>query len=79
MLLIVACILGLGIGAFEIGISITKDIQRTLRSINHKAKATANQTNELKIIFREIIYSHSFVKQLSIEFDTLNKEIREIS
>lgn len=61
-----ACTLALGIGAFWIAISVTKEIQRILHSINNKSHETEIQTNEMMDLFSEYIDAHGIVKQLSI-------------
>lgn len=64
--LINACNIGLGIGAYWIAISTTKEIQRILRSIKYKIHAKNNQSNdELKNLFSEFIEVHAVTKQLS--------------
>lgn len=60
---IAACTLGLAIGAFWFAISATKEFQRFSPILNEKAQT--NQSNELKMIFTELIYGHGIVKQLS--------------
>lgn len=47
-------------------LSIIKEIKRILRSINDKAHASENQTNEIKMLLSEYIDAHSAIKQLSI-------------
>lgn len=61
---IAACTLGLGVGAFWFAISAAKEFQRFSPILNEKAQT--NQSNELKIIFTELIDGHGVVKQLSI-------------
>lgn len=63
---IVACTLSLGIGVFWLVISMTKNIEQMLRSINAKAQNIENQSNQLEILFSDYIHAHVTVKQLSI-------------
>lgn len=48
---IVACTLALGIGAFWLAISVTKEIQRILCLIDEKIHANENQSTDLNILF----------------------------
>lgn len=59
-----ACTLSLGIGAYAIVFSITKEIRRILRSIKCKVQAKKTQPNELKLPFSEYIHTHAAIKQL---------------
>lgn len=61
---IIACTLGLGIGAYWFAISSTKEIKHTLHLINDKAHR--NLSNKLKVLFSKFIYGYGIVKQLSI-------------
>lgn len=65
--LIIACILGLEIGAYLFGISATKDIQRILHiiKINYEAQKYGIQASDLMKLFAEFINVHGSVKQLS--------------
>lgn len=66
-LLVVACTLGLGIGAFCIVISTTKEIKHILSLINQKAQSNqCNQLNEMKILITECVVTYGIAKQLSI-------------
>lgn len=58
--------MALGIGLFLIAISVTKEIQSFLRSINRKAGAKNDQSKELKAMFLEFMDAHTAIKQLSI-------------
>lgn len=62
---VVACLVGLGIGANLLGILVIKDIQSIVQSINSEAKATKNQSNDLKILFSEHIDAQRVASQLS--------------
>lgn len=63
-----ASTLGLGIGTFWIAVSVTKELQRKLYSINDKAQSngTQIQTNEMKVSFTQFIDAHVTIKQFSI-------------
>lgn len=65
---VIACTLGLGIGAFWFAVSATKEIRHTLNLINNEVKAKTNHSVELKILFSEFINAHATVKQLSMPF-----------
>lgn len=62
----IACILGLGIGAFWFVIAVIKEIRRLLRLIRGKAKVKKNQSRKLKSFFFECVYTHAAIKQLSM-------------
>lgn len=64
---VIACNVGLFIGMFRIAISVTKETQRILQSINDEANAntTANQSNKLKILLFEHIHAHTAIKRFS--------------
>lgn len=64
----ISCTLGLGIGAFWFVISVIKEIQRILHSINVTAQATKKQSNKMKVLFEEFIYAHGVIKELSMIF-----------
>lgn len=64
-LIVVACTLALGIGAYWFAKSITKEIQRIRHSINDAAQENQNQSNELKLLISEYIHLHASMKQLS--------------
>lgn len=70
--LINASTLGLGMGAFGFAISATKEIRRSLHSINYKTQVNEIRAKELKISFAEFIYAHNVLKQLSI-FQSLKR------
>lgn len=60
------CTVSLGIGAFYFAISATDEVQYILHSINDRAKASENQSSELKILLAEFIDAHVATKQLSV-------------
>lgn len=60
---IVACTLSLFIGVFWFVISAIEEFQHILSIINDKAQANVDQSNELKILFREFIDAHGITKQ----------------
>lgn len=62
----IACTCALGVGAFLLAISLLKEIQCILHSINNSAKVKKHQSNELKVLFSEFIQVHAATKQLSI-------------
>lgn len=63
---VVACSLSLGIGAYWLAISGTKEIQRVLHLINDKTEPNENQRNdEMRTSLSEYIYAHAIAKQLS--------------
>lgn len=64
--IMITCTLGLAIGAFWFIISVTKEIQHILHSINDKAQANEDQSNEMQILFAEYIDAHAALKQLSL-------------
>lgn len=62
---IVACTLSLGIGGYNFAISISKEIQRILLTINNEAHADS-RLNEIKNILSEYIHVTAAIKKLSI-------------
>lgn len=63
---VIACTLSLGIGAYWIATSATKDIQKhILHSINETARENGNQLSELKNLLSEYNEAHAAIKQLS--------------
>lgn len=58
--------MALGVGKFWFTISMTKEFQSMLHSINAKAQTTQIQLNELKTLFTEFIEAHGIMKQLSV-------------
>lgn len=68
---IIACTLSLGIGAFWLTVSITRELQNILHTINNEAQANQKPTNELKILFSEYISAHAAIKRLSENFRIL--------
>lgn len=74
---IIACTLALGIGAFWFGISVTKEIQRILHSLNEKAQTNGNrnQSIRLKRLLSKFIDTHAAVKQLSTFYTNQKNEI----
>lgn len=76
-LFLISCTLSLGIGFYCFSISLTKEIQCMLHTINDKAQAKKNQSNDLRALFSDYIDNHSIVKQLScISFNVLNMNAR---
>lgn len=69
---IIACTLTYGIGIFSITISVTKEIQRILHSVNHKAQAKKVQFIKLRTLIFEYIDTHGAVKQFSASFFSLS-------
>lgn len=68
---VIACGLALGIGAYWLAISATKELQRVLHVINDQAQVNERQSNELNtLLFAEFIDAHGTVKQLSMPFAT---------
>lgn len=64
--IMITCTLSLAIGAFWFIISVTKEIQHILHSINDKAQANEDQSNEMQRLFAEYIDAHAALKQLSL-------------
>lgn len=73
---VIACTLALGIGAFWVAMSLTKEIKRIVHSINHKTKAKMSQSHELMHLFLEFVDAHAAVKQLSIYINLSMKYVR---
>lgn len=70
--------MGLGIGISSFSISITKEIQRILHSIN-ATQANEHQSSELKVLFTEYIHVHTAVKQLSIVNFNENQTAKQVN
>lgn len=72
---VIACSLAVGMGAFWFGISVTKEIQHTLNSINHKAHANKMRSKQLKILFLEFMHAHAAIKRYTgIHFNLSNEQ-----
>lgn len=73
---VIASTLAIGIGAYRLTISSTKDFQDFLLIINDNAHTKENQSNKLKTLFAEYVDTHATMKQLSINPVLNRKEKR---
>lgn len=64
---VIACSLALGMGIFWFAISVTKEIQHTLHSINRKTRANKLRPNQMKILFMEFIHAHAAIKRYAFQ------------
>lgn len=70
----ITCIISLGIGAFILGNSIVEDLKTISHSINKSSRNKRKQVVILKQV-SELVYLHSFGKQLSESVIAANKYV----